>query len=153
MIFTLTSGILPSFLKLIRLSQQSSILCHGWMSHLGHHVLRCVRGRTEVGGNPRAHFILLTVLEALTAGRVDVVTLYFYSLLKFSPWSLETTVHNRWLIDAMKFGFITAFLLTFLFWGSGCESFSISDINFIINHVVILWLKSYNRIIRNWPWN
>lgn len=46
------------------------------MSPLGQQVLRFVHDRTEFGGHSRALYVLLTMLEALTAGRVDVVTLF-----------------------------------------------------------------------------
>lgn len=48
-----------------------------------------------------ARYLTLTMLKVFTAGRLNVVILCFYSLPKFSPSSLETTVHNRWLIDTI----------------------------------------------------
>lgn len=55
------------------------------MSHLGYQAFGFVHDTTELSGNSSVHYLMLTVLKVLTAGRVDVVIPYFYSLSKFSP--------------------------------------------------------------------
>lgn len=59
------------------------IISPGWMSHLGYQVFRFVHDTTELSGDSSVCYLMLTMFKAFTAGRVDVVILYFYSLPSF----------------------------------------------------------------------
>lgn len=118
--------------------------------HLGYQKFWFVCSMTEFSWNCNKNHLMLTMLKLYTVGKSDIITLCFYSLPKFSLWSLETTVCNRWLIGSV----ICLYYSTSPdFFGGGGASLGILDMNLLINHVIILKQKIHNCIIGSWRCN
>lgn len=134
------------------------IMSPGWMSHLGQQAFRFGHDTTELSGTSSVYYLTLTVLKVfpgccnsllLQPTKVFILIIRNHSEQQMADWC-----HITWIYHS-NFPEFYLFIYWGGRWGEGCmcESFSLSNINLIINDVAILKLKTYNCIIRNWPWN